>query len=115
MKAIDLGWVCGFLEGEACFSCYKYKSTRGYVDYTILLRVIQVDKTVLNRLYKIVGVGKIRPHKIYNKISKQPQFEWTVSRREELRQILSLIRQHLSKRRQNKIDAMLKILNRPIV
>jgi len=108
MKNFELGWVCGFLEGEACFSCYKYKLPRK--DYTILIRAVQVDRKVLERLLRLTGVGKIRNNKIANFVSKQPQFEWRVSRRQELRNFLHKIRPHMSVRRRVKIDGMLKVL-----
>ena len=111
MNDFELGWVCGFLEGEACFSCYPYKTKERHNDYTILIRAIQVDRTVLEKVLRLTGVGKIREHKIYNKVSKQPQFEWCVSRRQELRSFLPLVRSHLSLRRQEKIDGMLKVLS----
>lgn len=117
MKDIDLGWLCGFLEGEASFSLqrYNHKNPPGSKsphrqDTLLLIRASQVDRSVLERVLSITGVGKITSKKTHSPISKKQQFEWRVQKRDEIRYLLPIIRPHMSDRRKEKIDEMLKFL-----
>lgn len=118
MNDFELGWVCGIIEGEGTFACYRYKHSRirngkrtTVNDCTVSIRVPQVDVSVLDKLKNMTGIGKIIPLKIYNKISKQQQHEWRLTNREDLRKFLEVIYPHMSSRRQEKIDALRKFLN----
>lgn len=48
----ELAWAAGFIDGEGCFGVYgPYK--------TCCVSAVQVDRYVLDRLHKILGVGNV--------------------------------------------------------
>jgi len=117
MNDFDLGWVCGFLEGEGSFSIsrYQHRMVRNgvetyYPDALMLVRVTHTDRDVLERLLQLTGIGTVKSKKNYSPISKKDQWEWRVQRRPELRCFLPLVRDHLSPRRQSKIDEIMGFL-----
>lgn len=117
MSDFDLGWMIGILEGEGSFSTYKFihKQTRNgkdrvFADHSSSIRVSNTDLEILDRLLEISQIGKISTKKIYSPLSKKEQFEWKVTRRNDLREFLPTIYPHMSGRRKLQIDKMLENL-----
>lgn len=119
MDDFEWGWVIGILEGEAAFVCsdYKHRRVRNgkesfFDDYSAILKVSSTDIVTLERLRNFTEIGVIKTRKTYSELSKKPQFEWRVDRRNDLREFLPIIRHHLSDRRKKQIDKMLEKLVR---
>lgn len=60
MKAVDLAWAAGFIDGEGYIGVDRCgQNTNGYISYTVSLKVAQVVRAPLDKLQKLFG-GKIR-------------------------------------------------------
>lgn len=121
MNGFEDGWVVGFLEGEGSFTCisYQHRRTRNgkttiRPDFTILIRATSTDLDALQKLRQTTGIGEVKSKKLSSELSKKPQWEWRVQKRNELREFLPAIKPFMTHRRKEAIDKMLDKLG-PLV
>ena len=102
---VELGWVCGFLEGEGAFVAAA--SSTGKYRYPGI-SAAQVQREPLDRLATLFG-GVVhfdpRPNRPKN---QNPVHYWRVSGLRAVA-IMKLVRPHLSPRRQSQIDTALSL------
>lgn len=89
----EIGWAAGFYEGEGTFVF-----TCGYISMSIH----QVDKWPLVRFLATVGAGSISGP--YSHSANQPQWYWTCGGWERCKQVVELMWDDLSPRRQQQIE-----------
>lgn len=119
MNQIDVAWLAGYLEGEACFQFGKTNRSKirngkkqNFIDTNIYIRVGCTDLDILEKAQSIAECGHIRPKKNLSEWSKLPQYEWVISKRSDIHKILDLIIPYMGIRRTQKIETMLEYLNR---
>jgi len=56
MKAEDISWAAGIIEGEGCMSIFKRKG-KEYYQCSILCEM--TDEDTVNTLYSVLGVGNV--------------------------------------------------------
>lgn len=108
IDGINLGWLCGILEGEGCFGCYADK--RRPNTYSLKIQMESTDYDVIQRVYTLLG-GKVwesnYPSKYKAFPNAKPSWRWNVSSRKEVQPILNLLSGKMSKRREEQIQIML--------
>lgn len=111
MKAEDLAWACGLLEGEGCFSLHVRKSgpQAGRVEAAIHCEMTDAD--VVRRLALVfVGLGTVcqRPART----NRKPTWIWSVQRKAAIRTVLNYIEPHMGLRRREQINKILDQVGR---
>lgn len=99
----ELGWVAGLLEGEGSFFLARNKE-RGTLKSRISMQ--STDKDVLERLHVTTGVGIL--YAVGEREGKKPCWGWNLDRRADLVELANLLRPHMSIRRGEQIDIMLR-------
>jgi len=114
MNKLDLGWVIGFLEGEGSFICRQVRP-RYTTARECNIQATGTDRDTMEHLHLLIG-GQLRgPYKWSKKPNAKPLFRWTLAKRKDVFDLLTLIKLHMSARRQTKIQIMLDyIKSRPI-
>lgn len=91
----NIGWLAGIIEGE------------GYINTTTKtsrIRVRMTDEDVILKIKDIAGCGYINgPYKRKNPNHK-PSWEWTVSKKLQVKEIINIIYPYLCSRRRKAID-----------
>jgi hypothetical protein len=114
MQRFDKGWIVGFLEGEGSFICRPIRP--GYTTARECdIQATGTDRDTMEKLHKLAGGNLCGPYIWSKKPGAKPLFRWTLSKRKEVQKLLTLIKLHMSARRQGKIQIMLDyIKSRPI-
>lgn len=99
-KQIDIAWAAGIIEGEGTFSIGK--------DRTKSVIVRMTDKDVVLRLRSIFGGNFTGPHVYLSAPGRKPLYRWSVSRREEVVELLRAILPHMGERRTKRIKELLE-------
>lgn len=119
MNEIETAWVAGLLEGEGSFILTVSRPPRK--DGQPSRRVINVvcgstDKDIIEKLYRLTGVGRIYEDKVRTDgvvQGRKRMYRWQVSRREDLLLLLKAIRPHMGERRGAKIDELIEHAQMP--
>lgn len=103
MKNLDLMWLAGLLEGEGWFgttNCHVKGKTYRYPR----VGVSMTDRDVIERVAAFWGnkVAVLRPYGV----SKKTQYRVMISGKKAA-EYMVMLRPHMSKRRQEQIDAVL--------
>jgi hypothetical protein len=102
MSDFERGWVVGILEGEACFSFNR----RSENCTTARVQLQMGDVEVVKTLVRVTGLGSIGgPYKTRSK-DHTPMWGWNLSSYASV-QLMKLVRNDLSSRRQKRIDEVL--------
>jgi hypothetical protein len=96
MTDVEKAWLAGFFDGEGCITTYyhdkrlnKDGSPRRELD--VRLDISQVDRTPLDRIVFLTGVGKVKP-KPRSKIFKAQQgYAWILNGASQIRVVLEEI------------------------
>ncbi len=110
---LAVAWAAGLIEGEGCLQFRKRKRNGGRsYDWTQSVHVSSTDLDVLERLRDVLGgppvYGPYEPTaSSRDGYNRQPHYTWRVSKREEVKRILELIRPYLCFRRGQKADEVL--------
>lgn len=102
----DIAWAAGLFEGEGCIF-YNPKA------HTRRLTVVNTDKEVMDKFYKIVNIGVIRIWQPKDNIRKL-QYIWNIENREGIIEVLELFLKHLSSRRKEKASELLNSYKFPL-
>ncbi len=104
LSEFNLGWLCGWLEGEGAF--ISYTSPKGYT--RLIVRAVSTDKDTILKAKQITGVGNT--HGPYQgEGNRQPHWHWAVTKRLDALAVMQIVRPHVSKRRQAQIDKAIRI------
>ena len=115
MNDVNLGWLCGMIDGEGNFAIkIRLRSSKnGLIRPTFYchLTIVNSNRNMIDRCQQITGMGKI-----YERTNKQGTiiYSWRIGSN-PLRKIIPLIKPHCSKINEIKIiERMLQItaLNR---
>lgn len=105
--SINLGWLCGILEGEGAFIISKDK--RRPTTYTCKIQVESTDKDVVEKI-QILFPGRIwesnYPSKYKTFPNAKPSWRWAISTKRQCLLLLELIYPYMSKRRQEQLDKL---------
>lgn len=98
---VNIAWLAGLIEGEG----YIAKSK-------VFLRIRMTDEDVVKKCM-MFKIGYLRgPVEGNSKKNKKPIYEWTVTRKQWFVEILNAIYEHMGERRKERIDAVLKSINK---
>ena len=98
MSRTDIAWMTGLFEGE------------GYITSTqVGLGINMTDLDILQRFQSIVGVGSIRPRKVYGETHK-PCWSWAIWNKADVYRLLELMLPYFGERRAlaalNRLDSI---------
>lgn len=108
----EVSWLAGLLEGEGYFGVFEKRSTTGLMYPALRLQLNMTDEDIVRRAYAIAGVGGVRGPLIPNQKNRKPVWSWTVHRRDDVAQVLGLIRPWMGQRRGARIDEALAAYER---
>ena len=97
LDPFNLGWVVGILDGEGCFSLKKR---------SICITCGMTDRDTILRLQAVVGGGTLNEPLVRE--NRKPNYVWNLSVREDVVGLLAQIKPHMSKRRQARIEELIK-------
>jgi len=100
----DLSWLVGILEGEGSFGA----STNDDKYFHVWLSVSMTDKDILNKVSKLVGLGKIMGPYIRANKSWKPVWVWRLSGLSAYK-VMKLVLPLMGYRRARKIEELLSI------
>ena len=90
---MNAAWLTGLFEGEGCI----WKDPRSN---SIRLTLNSTDKDIIDRLFQMVGCGKITPIKFPpNKQHYKPAWTWTVHKAKDVQRLLVTMLPLLGERR----------------
>ena len=96
---VEIAWAAGLYEGEGSITFDGSSKRRG-----MRLSVAMVDREPLDRFCEIVGAGIVRgPYGPYQP-NTQPQWSYVCSGWNNCKQVVELIWDHLSPRRQEQVS-----------
>ena len=102
---IQLGWVCGFLEGEGSFGAYQTNknSSKKYQR----IQAGSTDRENLVRLKTLLGgtICEMKPRE--GRENNKTMYLWAISAHEQAKGTMKLLREHMTPRRQLQIDKAL--------
>ncbi len=111
----QVAWAAGLFEGGGCFTISTTTSARanGKVGRTkqIHSKIAMVDKEPIKRFRSIIGVGTIIHVKPFNP-KHSWQWQWHVGTLEGVRYVYLLLGSHLCKRRRERAEKLLKMMER---
>lgn len=106
MTETELHWLAGYLDGEGCFT-FQQSPTHGgrYHNRKWRIAVTSVDQDLIEHAARLMGSTVYGPKK--RPAPRQPIWQTSLQRREEVVPLLQRLRPLMSKRRQAKIDELL--------
>lgn len=111
MTDVEYAWVAGLLEGEGCFT-FGPEGGRVNSKKVRQLRITcaMTDRDTVEKLHRTVGMGNINPESRLDKrrSHNKPLWVWSATRRVDVIALLQAIRLHMSERRGQRIDELLK-------
>lgn len=107
---IALSWAAGLFEGEGCFTI-STNSRTGYRQPRIKLN--STDRDVVDRFASAMGVGQIRAENCQVKRGWKQQWEWYVSSRADIRDVIGLLWPYLGNRRMLRAIDLLALIDGP--
>lgn len=108
MDQYTLGWLAGWLEGEGTFTAHTTK--RGYT--RLIVRAVSNDLDTVQRAQGRAGIGRVYGPYCYGDHTL-PHWHWAVTRRQDSLDFMTLIKPHMSSRRQAQIDRAVAIGGTP--
>lgn len=109
-------WAAGLLEGEACFDIRKSAALKRDPDNMHVRVIVEMkDKDVLERLQWLFG-GTLTEVKCKSKQKENwsTYYKWLLTKREDVQFCLCMIKPHMSVRRTERINEILKFLARKL-
>lgn len=92
MSDTEYAWCAGFFDGEGCVGSQRVN--RNFYPYAT---IGQVDRWVLDRFQKAVGVGKVYgPYIDTSNKNKQPVFHYKCTGKEDVERVFNLLQNDLS-------------------
>ena len=83
----ELAWVAGFLDGEGSFQVNKRESGRR--DWRISIQITQVNREVLDKAARILGIGQINGPYAPKGISRLPQHRFYINGFERVQSVVA--------------------------
>ncbi len=85
MRESDIAYIAGLFDGEGCVSYKQYMRKRkgakkAYPTWQIRLEIAMTDKSVLQWVTEILGVGTMGPRKV--RPGRKKQWRWRCSHRD---------------------------------
>lgn len=108
----ETAWLAGLLEGEGHIGVFEKRSTTGRMYPTLRLQLNMTDEDVVRRAHTVAGVGGVRGPLTPSQENRKPVWSWTVYRRDDVVQVLGLIRPWMGQRRGDRIDEALAAYER---
>lgn len=109
MTPFELGWVIGLIEGEGCF--VKSEDKRRPGTFTVKIQVEMTDKDVIDKLNKLIPGNVV----LCNYPSRRKKFpdakdswRWTISTKQQVKELGEQLLPHLSARRQERLKEVLE-------
>ena len=104
MNLLELGWLCGVVEGEGSImiSFPKDRACR------VTVSVEMTDKDVIDKLQQVTGVGHVTTNKSRNPKWK-PTWSWRVQSKVDALELIKTIRPYMGVRRSEQIDKVLTL------
>jgi hypothetical protein len=104
----EFAWAVGFFEGEGCISLTRYRNVHKEKGYHRSLSVTSTDRENVERFQRAVGVGQIHnPVSHSGRPRHKPIHRWSLTRWQDIEELLLRMRPHLSTRRQEAADLLL--------
>ncbi len=107
MTDVEVAWLAGLLEGEGSFVVFSPRRTdRPTTPIRVRVSVQMTDEDVVRRVQQTVGLGavwRVGRQKDHHKDS----FVWALSSRDQVEQLLHVLRLTMGVRRTVQIDACL--------
>ena len=116
MHHSHIAWAAGLLEGEACFDIRKSQSVKRDPNNMHVRVIVEMkDKDVLGRLQKMFG-GTLTEVRCKSKQRENwsTYYKWLLTKREDVQLCLCVIKPYMSQRRTERINEILKFLNRKL-
>lgn len=102
----DICWMAGLFEGEGTVSIVDSKRN-GQPYARVALGMTDLD--VIEKLYKISGIGGVEHRKIRPNRTKR-MYYWRLNKREEIKLFLSSIKPYMGERRSLRIQEALDLI-----
>jgi len=96
MDDLELVWAAGFYDGEGCTKVNRQSSQYGTTWTSVHIEINQVDRYVLDRFQRAVGVGAVKGP--YKKLAPnhRPQFSYRCGAINEVRYVILALWPYLS-------------------
>ena len=112
MKAEDIAWAAGIIEGEGSIVFNKIRNRPN--SYRVMVCAVMSDQDVIVKLHRILGCGSLTNVKP-SKIGTKPMYSWAVQNQKGCFDTLIKIMPHLGERRLTKAKEMFKFLEEKVV
>lgn len=108
MQPFDLGWLVGILEGEGAFVVSYDPRRKG--TYNVKIQVEMTDKDMIDRI-QMLYPGRVwesnYPSKLKAFPNAKPSWRWAISRKDQTKELATLIYPYMSDRRKIQLDKVL--------
>lgn len=110
MNDFDLGWLVGILEGEGAFVASVDK--RRPTTVNVKIQVEMTDKDMIDRIQFLLPHGRVwesnYPSKKLAFPNAKDSWRWCISRKDTVKELISIIYPHMSVRRKVQLDKLLE-------
>jgi hypothetical protein len=87
MEDQDIGFLAGFLAGEAYIGLTKNYQWKPYIQPRLSIQLHERDREVLEQFKEMIGVGKVKDR------TNRDHSEWLVKKKEDLEKICNILDQ----------------------
>lgn len=104
----ETAWLAGILEGEGSFLYFEYDH-RGPRCGTNLVRIqmSSTDRDILERVARLVGVGRVRSLPDRPRFGRKPQWGWSIQAKADVRELTLRLLPWLGERRTEQANRIL--------
>src|SRR5258708_6300810 len=105
----ELAWAAGFFDGEGNVGCVKHESRKQATYLRIHAQIAQVDRRVLDRFHRAVGVGHVRgPYQPSG--NRRPVFCWSTQSKFGVETVALLLSPYLGEIKQEQFRQSLEAM-----
>ena len=117
MKAEQIAWAAGILEGEGCFSKFDRKYPSGNTHSTCAIHCEMTDEDTIVKLKEILGVGNINYRENHRKDGRirKPTWILSVQKQKDVFDTLIRVMPHLGVRRLGRAKELFNYLEEKVV